>query len=154
MTTIEHKLSIFGGHVQTLQEARPGDTFALGFWGDVYIRVHVSGTMEDGRLFHFTQGDAEPSLSQNEEGTWFLERDEDHYLDTMCVGNIHGAYQQYANLCAPAFREYSDEIIDAIGMFEMDCQANDYTDTERAWELLNWIRDTLRADKGRDHGQL
>ena len=135
MTTIAHKLQAYGSRVDKMENARVGDTFSLNA-PNLKLRVDVEEYPVDSgnRSFFFTEG------YESLEG--------ERPSGSMCVGNIHGAYQTYATLIAPLFREYSDEIIARIERFDIQCGEAQHTDIGEVWELLNWIRDTLRADKG------
>lgn len=39
-------------------------------------------------------------------------------------------------------RYHLQSIIEEIDKFAQQCREREYTDTDAAWELLNWIRDT------------
>lgn len=39
-----------------------------------------------------------------------------------------------------------ENVIYQIDNFEWLCQQEEYTDTGDAWQLFNWIRDTMRED--------
>ena len=72
-----HMLRIFAFHIHTLATAKPKDKFSLSFWGGVKVQVEVDAIQDEG------------AFKLN--GGW--------------VGNVHGAIQKYAELCAPAFEE-------------------------------------------------
>jgi hypothetical protein len=70
-------LDIFAFHIRHLAYAKPGESFGLSFWGNVYIDVHVDNC---GLFFFREQG-----------------------KPARCVGNSYGASKAYADLCAQAF---------------------------------------------------
>jgi hypothetical protein len=74
MSNATHRARIFAYHILTLCRAKPGDKFGLHFWGEVNVQVEAMGSPGD-TVFTF---------------------------NGKHVGNIHGAYRAYADLCAEA----------------------------------------------------
>jgi hypothetical protein len=70
----ENRARIFAFHVWTLATAKPGKRFGLSFWGGVNVQVEVD-EIGGTPVFKF---------------------------NGRSVGNVHGAYQAYAEMCAEA----------------------------------------------------
>ena len=76
-----HELRIFAFHIQCLATAVPGSKLGLSFWGGVKVQIEVRQGLDE----------------------------EQFYINGECVGNINGATQKYAELCAPAFENHQEK---------------------------------------------